>query len=62
MTTEKKKVDMLYVHIAVMLALIIGFHFVPTVGSITPVGMKLVGIFWQCYMDGLPVVCYGPVY
>ena len=36
---------MLYVHIAVMLVLIIGAHFVPTVGPITPVGMKILGVF-----------------
>ena len=45
METKNKKFDMMYVHIAVMMGLIIGFHFVPPVGSITTVGMKLVGIF-----------------
>ncbi len=45
MTTKSKKFDMLYVHIAVMLVLIIGAHFVPTVGPITPVGMKILGVF-----------------
>lgn len=34
-----------YIHIAIMLTLIIGFHFLPPIGTITPVGMKILGIF-----------------
>lgn len=48
MATEaitKKKIDLLYVHITVMLILIIGFNFLPPFGSITEMGMKLIGIF-----------------
>lgn len=45
MTTQKKAFDMLYVHIAVMLVVMIGFRFIPPVGSITPIGMKILGVF-----------------
>lgn len=36
---------MLYVHVAVMLALIIAFRFIPPFGAITPVGMRILGVF-----------------
>lgn len=42
---KSSKIDQLYMHIVVMLALIIGFHFIPPMGAITPIGMKLIGIF-----------------
>ncbi len=45
MTTKSKKFDMLYVHVAVMLILMIGAYFVPPVSTITPVGMKVLGVF-----------------
>lgn len=44
-TEESKKFDQLYIHIVIMLTLIIGFHFIPPIGTITPIGMKLIGIF-----------------
>ena len=39
------KLQARYIHIAIMLILIIGFHFLPPIGTITPVGMKILGIF-----------------
>lgn len=39
------KKDKLYLHIAVMLFLIIGSWFIPATGTVTPVGMRLIGIF-----------------
>lgn len=45
MTTKSKKFDMLYVHVAVMLALYIGFRFLPPIGTITPMGMRILGLF-----------------
>ena len=64
MTTKGKKFDMLYVHVAVMLALDDQrFRFIPPFGAITPVGMRSAGrIFGRAYMAGPPAVWSGPVY
>ena len=43
--TEKRNFDRMYLHIAIMLGLIIGFSFLPPIGMLTPTGMKLTGIF-----------------
>lgn len=45
MTETAKKKDLLPIHILIMLALIIGFHFVPPTAGITQGGMNLIGIF-----------------
>ena len=55
--TVLSKKNSLYGHILIMLALIIGFGLLPPIGAITPIGMKLVGIFlamlWGWSMCGL---------
>lgn len=44
-TTAKPKRDLFYVHVAITLFFMFGFGLIPPVGAITPLGMKLVGIF-----------------
>lgn len=41
----KKKKDMMWFHIAAILVLMIGFGYLEPFGSMTPLGMKLTGIF-----------------
>lgn len=43
--SEAKKRNLLPLHIFIMLALIVGFHFVPPAAGITQGGMNLIGIF-----------------
>ncbi|MBR6756497.1 MAG: anion permease [Peptococcaceae bacterium] len=56
---ETKKFDIKYVHLAVVFALMFLFRFVPPVGTITPYGMALIGIFvgliygWSVDADNL---------
>lgn len=42
--TEKKR-DLLYLHVLITAALMFGFGFLPAPAPITPVGMKMIGIF-----------------
>ena len=44
-TETKKQKNMLWFHIIMMFLLIGGFSVMAPIGSITPLGMKLVGIF-----------------
>ena len=41
----KKKVNSLYIHSLIVLLLMFGFGYLPPIGSITPLGMKAIGIF-----------------
>lgn len=41
----KNKINMNYVHFAVVLLLMFGFRFLPPIGTITPYGMTIIGIF-----------------
>jgi len=56
---ETKKFDIKYVHLAVVFALMFLFRFVPPIGTITPYGMALIGIFvgliygWSVDADNL---------
>lgn len=43
--SEVKNRNMLLVHIIIMFTLIIGFHFIPPMGSVTRGGMNLLGVF-----------------
>lgn len=43
-TAQKR--DLLLVHVTITLLLIIGFGYLPPFGSITPIGMRLLGIFF----------------
>lgn len=43
--SETKKRSLLPLHIAIMFAFIIGFHFLPPIAGITPGGMNLIGLF-----------------
>ena len=44
MSTEVKK-DHKYLHFAITLAIMLLFRFIPPIGSITPYGMAIIGIF-----------------
>lgn len=41
---QKKAVGQ-YIHVAIILALMFGFQFIPPIGTITPLGMRTIGIF-----------------
>lgn len=41
----KKKTLNLYIHSAIVILLMFGFGFLPPIGSVTPLGMKAIGIF-----------------
>lgn len=43
--TAAKKKNLLYVHVVITLFFMFGFGFIPPVATITPLGMKLLGIF-----------------
>ena len=45
MSENAKGFNMKYVHFAVVFALMFFFRFVPPVGTITPYGMAVIGIF-----------------
>lgn len=53
-----------YVHVAIMLVLMLGIGFLPPVGDITPLGMKVLGVFlglvygW-CFVDLLWTSLFG---
>ncbi len=60
--TMKSK-NKLWFHIIMMFLLIGGFSVMPPIGSITPIGMKLVGIFLAMRSGaGQLVDCFGPVF
>lgn len=37
-----------YIHMAIIVFFMIGFGFLPTFGPVTPMGMKILGIFLGC--------------
>lgn len=43
--SEAQKRNLLPIHILIMLALVVGFHFVPSTAGITQGGMNLIGLF-----------------
>lgn len=45
MSTATKKKDLKYLHFAITLALMLLFRFIPPIGTITPYGMAIIGIF-----------------
>lgn len=45
MSTETAKKDRKYLHFTITLALMLLFRFIPPIGSITPYGMAIIGIF-----------------
>ena len=57
--SEATKRNLLPIHIIIMFALIIGFHFVPPAVGITREGMNLIGNFLQCSMAGHFVTYFG---
>lgn len=56
MSVSVKKSNKRYIHIAIMFVLMFGMGFLPTFGQITPMGMKVLGVFiglvygW-CFID-----------
>ena len=46
MSATNKKQLMNIIHVALMLLMMVGGAFLPTLGSITPLGMKTLGIFF----------------
>ena len=42
---EKKNSPMKYVHIAISILLMFGFGYLPAFSTVTPLGMKLLGVF-----------------
>ena len=44
-TNVKKKTDFYWLHIFIMLAFMLGFGFLPPLEPITPIGMKVLGVF-----------------
>lgn len=44
-TQSKKKKNLFYWHIAITAVIIFGFGFLPPIEPITPLGMRVVGIF-----------------
>ncbi|MBO5139318.1 MAG: anion permease [Peptococcaceae bacterium] len=59
MSKSANKLNIKYVHLAIVLAFMFLFRFIPPVGSITPYGMALIGIFigliygWSVDADNL---------
>ena len=45
LSPTKAKFNLSYVHMAVFFFLMFGFGYLPTIGTITPIGMKILGIF-----------------
>ena len=51
-----KKNTISYIHVAIMLALMLGGGYLPPIAQITPIGMKVLGVFlglvygW-CFID-----------
>ncbi len=45
LSPTKAKFNLSYVHMAVIFFLMFGFGYLPTIGTITPIGMKILGIF-----------------
>lgn len=44
-TVQKKKLNLFYFHIAVTVFCMFGFGHLPPISTITPIGMKVLGIF-----------------
>ena len=57
----KAKKDLTWLHFGVMVVLMFGVGFIPPIGDITVVGMKMLGTFLGLYMAGAPAECFGPV-
>lgn len=46
MSNEEAKNKSMYIKFGIVLLFMFGFQFVPPIGSMTPYGMAVLGIFW----------------
>ena len=50
-----------YIHVAIMLALMLGIGYLPPFAQVTPLGMKVLGVFLGLVYGGVLSIFYGPV-
>ncbi len=51
-----------YILSLIGIAIMFGFGFLPPIAPITPLGMRVLGVFIGVIFYGQPLICFGRVY